>query len=324
MRLTVLMIDDDKSAMKKHCDALVRHFDVHRRTTVREGISAYKDLLVDAVVLDVMMPREENDADSDREGGIFAYKEMRARSTQIPIIVYTNLAISSIKKNFRNDSRVYLLNKGETNPFQLVEAVRKAASDWPREHVDSMGDFDLNDVMGPVDPNEAPYYVIDEGHRSVRVRFEISEGADGDKLADEWDGARFRDMFIHYVQEPETQPFTLKLLRHGETDDDRIHGMLYSGGDSTQWYLNALIETAPWNDEEAEERVFRRVDKVLTVRFLFDYEQRTSSKEFCIHVGAMGEFFRRLGFKPLKQSSNLYYLTQDRADELIAEVQRKD
>lgn len=168
--------------------------------------------------------------------------------------------------------------------------------------------------------DEIKYFIRENGtNRSIPVCFQVVDLSDLEPFDQHWALSSFFEVFKQCMDESDMRRFTWKLVRNDGGDND-IHGIFYSGGLSAEWFLDALLEAAPWNVHGSTERRFRWVGKVLVARFIRESQVRGMSGEFAIHVGTAGEFFARLGFKPLKQSSKVYYITLERATDLLKEV----
>lgn len=133
----ILLIDDEEAPNVFYVRALERAgFRVERRTSVDDALDFARGAIqkLALVILDVMMPfgrsYSAEDADDGLRTGVLVYKDIRALSSTVPILVLTVVRNPDILACFEDEPRLKVIRKLDCTPRQLVqqvgEMIRKA------------------------------------------------------------------------------------------------------------------------------------------------------------------------------------------------------
>lgn len=121
----ILLVDDDQVLLKLYSTKLTAdQHQVEIAVNGEDGIQKLSSFIPDVIILDLLMPKFNG----------FSFIETLkkdAKLAQIPIIVFSSVASQDQIERLKALGVSHYLNKVETSPTQLVEAINQVLSPAP-------------------------------------------------------------------------------------------------------------------------------------------------------------------------------------------------
>lgn len=133
----ILFIDDESRIMDSYKQFLELKlkpdgYEVLYFSDVDEALEYFESRAaeVDLIILDIMMPPGERFKNKKANGGLktgfLFYNEVRGRSPDLPVVIFTNFFDEDEERRFRQDPKCYFIHKSTYRLEDFVKEVRKA------------------------------------------------------------------------------------------------------------------------------------------------------------------------------------------------------
>lgn len=126
----ILFIDDESRQMESYIEELrLSGYKVEPKDNVDEALSYLEEnlLQITMVILDIMMPPGKSFKNGEVEHGLRTgvkfYKRIRELSSDLQVIVLTNVSDEKIAHFFHQERNCCFLPKEEILPYQLAEEI---------------------------------------------------------------------------------------------------------------------------------------------------------------------------------------------------------
>jgi signal transduction histidine kinase/CheY-like chemotaxis protein len=129
-RPKILMVEDEPNLIDMYKDYLIKNgFDFYNTKNIEEALVIAKTARIDAVLLDIVIPKEMPDGSiytMAQQGWDFLKKARQdPKIKNIPIVVWTNFDSEADKKKAKDLGADGFIFKGETEPRKLVEEIKR-------------------------------------------------------------------------------------------------------------------------------------------------------------------------------------------------------
>lgn len=128
----ILFVDDEKREMDSYVQELeLSRYEVSFQTDVDVALNVFDEEFnrIDLLILDIMMPPGSSFDNSETEMGVRTgvrfYERIRERTTDLPVVILTNVSDEGVRERFCGESKCWFLRKEDYLPFQLAEEVEK-------------------------------------------------------------------------------------------------------------------------------------------------------------------------------------------------------
>jgi CheY-like chemotaxis protein len=136
----ILFVDDESDTFARdYLNELKRSgFRVRHEKDVDSALEFLEKSLTQIVllILDVMMPPgeafKEVETDEGRTTGIPFFEAVRAMTSDLPVVILTNITRPGVRQRFLKEDRCWFYQKFENLPHELVEKVGKIMSQLPK------------------------------------------------------------------------------------------------------------------------------------------------------------------------------------------------
>ncbi|MBL8151992.1 MAG: response regulator [Blastocatellia bacterium] len=128
----ILFVDDEEKRMDSYRLILERELEpVCFFNNVDKAMDYFQKEIssIKLLILDIMMPpgdafKDENTEEGLRTGLNF-YDRVRSKTSNLPIIIFTNVTEENVEDHFKADPKCRFLKKSDVFIFELVEEAKK-------------------------------------------------------------------------------------------------------------------------------------------------------------------------------------------------------